>query len=115
MKRLRFILISGTRWEKDGKVNYITNLDAWRMEAMMQDAGTGGDRMPDYNAPRRPPSTVAAATISRSNPKDDSLYTSRTKPGAAFLIIYRYRTQPYNSPPVCQPHCHTLCLSLPLF
>ncbi len=24
--------IKGTRWEKDGKVNYITNLDAWRME-----------------------------------------------------------------------------------
>jgi hypothetical protein len=26
--------IRGTRWEKDGKVNYITNLDAWRMESM---------------------------------------------------------------------------------
>jgi len=24
--------IKGTRWEKDGKVNYITNLDAWRIE-----------------------------------------------------------------------------------
>jgi hypothetical protein len=46
--------IRGTRWEKDGKVNYITNLDAWRMEAMMQDAGAGGDRMPDYNAPQAP-------------------------------------------------------------
>lgn len=45
--------IRGTRWEKDGKVNYITNLDAWRMEAMMQE-GTGGDRMPDYNTPQAP-------------------------------------------------------------
>ncbi len=25
--------IKGNRWEKDGKVNYITNLDAWRVEA----------------------------------------------------------------------------------
>ncbi|OSZ82424.1 hypothetical protein CAP35_03910 [Chitinophagaceae bacterium IBVUCB1] len=29
--------IKGNRWEKDGKVNYITNLDAWRIEA----AGVG--------------------------------------------------------------------------
>lgn len=26
--------IKGSRWEKDGKVNYITNLDAWRMESV---------------------------------------------------------------------------------
>src|SRR3954463_1560140 len=25
--------IKGNKWERDGKVNYITNLDAWRMEA----------------------------------------------------------------------------------
>lgn len=25
--------IKGNRWEKDGKVNYITNLDAWKIEA----------------------------------------------------------------------------------
>lgn len=24
--------IKGNRWERDGKVNYITNLDAWRVE-----------------------------------------------------------------------------------
>ena len=24
--------IKGTRWEKNGQVNYITNLDAWRIE-----------------------------------------------------------------------------------
>ncbi len=28
--------IKGTRWEKDGKVNYITNLDAWRLEQILQ-------------------------------------------------------------------------------
>lgn len=26
--------IKGTKWEKDGKTNYITNLDAWRMESV---------------------------------------------------------------------------------
>ena len=25
--------IKGTRWEKNGQVNYITNLDAWRIES----------------------------------------------------------------------------------
>lgn len=46
--------IKGTRWEKDGKVNYITNLDAWRMESMMQ-AQPGGDRQPDYNTSQEMP------------------------------------------------------------
>jgi hypothetical protein len=27
--------IKGTRWEKEGKVNYITNLDAWRIEQIL--------------------------------------------------------------------------------
>jgi hypothetical protein len=32
--------LKGSKWEKDGKVNYITNLDAWRMESikLSQDA-----------------------------------------------------------------------------
>lgn len=25
--------IKGNKWERDGKINYITNLDAWRIEA----------------------------------------------------------------------------------
>ena len=28
--------IKGSKWEKDGKVNYITNLDAWRIEQLLQ-------------------------------------------------------------------------------
>ncbi|MBK7882429.1 MAG: DUF3127 domain-containing protein [Chitinophagaceae bacterium] len=27
--------IKGTKWEKDGKTNYITNLDAWRIEQIL--------------------------------------------------------------------------------
>jgi len=32
--------IKGNRWEKDGKVNFITNLDAWRIESAA--AGASG-------------------------------------------------------------------------
>ncbi|SFO25557.1 protein of unknown function [Chitinophaga sp. YR627] len=41
--------IKGTRWEKDGRVNYITNLDAWRMESVVA-GGPTTDAMPNYNA-----------------------------------------------------------------
>lgn len=32
--------IRGTKWEKDGRISYITNLDAWRIEALLPNAGT---------------------------------------------------------------------------
>ena len=51
--------IKGTRWEKDGKVNYITNLDAWRMESMMQ-AHPGADSQPNYNTSQEAPSGAGA-------------------------------------------------------
>lgn len=35
--------IKGSKWEKDGKVNYITNLDAWRIEQILQ-SGAGGSK-----------------------------------------------------------------------
>ncbi len=28
--------IKGTKWEKDGRTNYFTNLDAWRIEQILQ-------------------------------------------------------------------------------
>ena len=28
--------IKGSKWEKEGRTNYITNLDAWRIEQIMQ-------------------------------------------------------------------------------
>lgn len=28
--------IKGSKWEKDGKTNYITNLDAWRIEQILK-------------------------------------------------------------------------------
>lgn len=34
--------IKGSKWEKDGKVNYITNLDAWRIEQVLQPGSKTG-------------------------------------------------------------------------
>jgi hypothetical protein len=31
--------LKGTRWEKNGQVNYITNLDAWRIEQVLSPSG----------------------------------------------------------------------------
>jgi hypothetical protein len=38
--------IKGSKWNKEGKDNYITNLDAWRMEAV----SLGGDAAPSETA-----------------------------------------------------------------
>ena len=35
--------IKGSKWEKDGKTNYITNLDAWRVEQVLK---PGADKAP---------------------------------------------------------------------
>jgi Protein of unknown function (DUF3127). len=51
--------IKGNRWERDGKVNYITNLDAWRIEAAgagMPNNGGGYQQQPQqaYNGGGNP-------------------------------------------------------------
>jgi hypothetical protein len=43
--------IKGTRWEKDGKVNYITNLDAWRLEQVLQAGADNVSNNNDYLEP----------------------------------------------------------------
>jgi hypothetical protein len=42
--------IKGSKWEKDGKVNYITNLDAWRIEQILQ-SGTGAQTDTEFIEP----------------------------------------------------------------
>lgn len=37
--------IKGNKWERDGKVNYFTNLDAWKLERLQSNKGV------DHNAP----------------------------------------------------------------
>lgn len=51
--------IKGNRWERDGKVNYITNLDAWRIE---------------YAAPQAAPPPPAQSSPGTSSPEPAPFY-----------------------------------------
>ncbi|WP_207495945.1 DUF3127 domain-containing protein [Aridibaculum aurantiacum] len=46
--------IKGSKWEKDGRTNYITNLDAWRMESIK----LGQDNGHEVNYNDIPPADV---------------------------------------------------------
>lgn len=50
--------IKGTKWVKDGRENYITNLDAWRMETMKIGQDIGPQASPDF-VPDAPPADIA--------------------------------------------------------
>lgn len=52
--------IKGSRWERDGKTNYITNLDAWRIE-QIGNAGTSAQ------PPVRSEETAAGYTASETD------------------------------------------------
>lgn len=41
--------IKGTKWEKDGRTTYITNLDAWRMESLKLSQTNGTMAEVNYN------------------------------------------------------------------
>lgn len=47
--------IKGTKWMKEGRENYITNLDAWRMETMKMDQTNNGADSVNYTD--MPPAT----------------------------------------------------------
>ena len=51
--------IKGNKWEKDGKVNYITNLDCWRIEAAQRSGSAAPieDRTAPASASNTPLST----------------------------------------------------------
>lgn len=51
--------IKGNKWERDGKVNYITNLDSWRIEKADEQPAPRNEepaRENHYNAPPVNPS-----------------------------------------------------------
>lgn len=62
--------IKGNRWEKDGKVNFITNLDAWRIEPV------GGASSDDTSYAASPDAQTAPApqqpVNNFNNPSPDS-------------------------------------------
>ena len=43
--------IKGSKWEKEGKVNYFTNLDAWRIEQVLLTAADKGVTDTEYMEP----------------------------------------------------------------
>jgi hypothetical protein len=45
--------IKGSQWNKDGKVNYITNLDAWRIEQILagESKASAGPSLPPFEQP----------------------------------------------------------------
>jgi hypothetical protein len=43
--------IKGTKWEKEGKINYFTNLDAWRIEQVAQPGSDKGVTDNEYMEP----------------------------------------------------------------
>jgi len=49
-----FFNIKGRKWEKDGKVNYFSNLEAWKLEKV-QSSGTPDTSLPQYNEIEIPP------------------------------------------------------------
>ena len=51
--------IKGSKWEKDGKINYITNLDAWRIEQILL---SGADRSVTDNEYMEPLDTFSASS-----------------------------------------------------
>jgi hypothetical protein len=51
--------IKGTKWDKDGKTSYFTNLDAWRVEQVLQ---PGADRSVTDNEYMEPLDTFTASS-----------------------------------------------------
>ncbi len=43
--------IRGSKWEKDGKTNYITNLDAWKIEKILPKTSGGSNIDNEYMEP----------------------------------------------------------------
>lgn len=50
--------LKGSKWSRDGRENYITNLDAWRMEAAGSLQGGGGYGAPQQGVDAPPPPFV---------------------------------------------------------
>ncbi|MEQ8909972.1 MAG: DUF3127 domain-containing protein [Vicingaceae bacterium] len=61
--------IKGRKWEKNGKVSYFTNLDAWRVEAVSENAGGSGSTPPPPS--EEPPTSFNTADISADDDDDD--------------------------------------------
>jgi hypothetical protein len=64
--------IKGNKWERDGKVNYITNLDAWKIEAAGA-AQPAANAAPNYNYGNSAPTNAPANFYNPSPENADDL------------------------------------------
>ena len=63
--------IKGNRWEKDGKVNFITNLDAWRIEnAATAQPAQQQQAAPQYNNYNAAPSNAPSGNFYNPSPEN---------------------------------------------
>lgn len=62
--------LKGNRWEKDGKVNYITNLDAWRIEGAAAAMPNAAPAMPGYNNMATPATNPATNNFYSPSPEN---------------------------------------------
>jgi hypothetical protein len=62
--------IKGNRWERDGKVNFITNLDAWRVESAGAATGSHAQQSaPSYSNMNN----MGSGASSNYNPSSESV------------------------------------------
>jgi hypothetical protein len=64
--------IRGNRWERDGQVRYITNLNAWRVERAEQ-VNQAAPPQQSYGASQQAPSQPAYQAPAAGPAKDDDL------------------------------------------
>jgi hypothetical protein len=65
--------IKGNKWERDGKVNYITNLDAWRVEAAAAGMPSQQQSAPAYNNAAPNTGGTAGTNPNFYNPSPESV------------------------------------------
>lgn len=65
--------IRGNKWERDGKVNYITSLDAWRIERANSGDNNayGGQQQQQYNAAPAANNNFSSNASSAAGAADD--------------------------------------------
>jgi hypothetical protein len=63
--------IKGNRWEKDGKVNFFTNLNAWRIQPADENAASGPPAQEAYFPGGTPDSGPTSAPAASSSDDDD--------------------------------------------
>lgn len=61
--------IKGNKWERDGKLNYITNLDAWKVEGINGSRQGNSTPAPGNYASNAPQPQAAPAPLYNSSPE----------------------------------------------